>query len=53
MSDGEFQVEVNHRSIKHDIPVIFEQEETDLDVYLHLRQAEEEYMYEQLMFEGV
>ena len=53
MSDGEFQVEVKSRGSKSTIPVIFEQNAIDLDVYLHLKQLEEEYMYEQLMFEEV
>lgn len=53
MSDGEFQVEVKNRGSKSTIPVIFEQEEIDLDVYLHLRQLEESYIYEQLIFDGI
>ena len=50
MSDAEFQVPIESRGGIETIPISFEAEEVDLDVYLHLKQLKEEYIFEQ-MFE--
>ena len=49
MSDGQFQVPIDNRDVRFDIPIIFEEEITPIEYYWLEKQLQEEYCFEQML----